>query len=161
MLQWIRHPSAVNTNTIHGRLRWLPEQAEAKHAEAKHADSAPLILTPHDCRRVLASEHLNPHTPGAARPRHRRHGDDLRKLYPDQFLTYYRKAMRGLYADAYGPDASQVPSEAEWAEFIANCSLRETWAPRCSRLLPGTPVACAGDHRDLNFPSSVFLPQAG
>lgn len=51
LLQGIRHPSAVNTNTIRGRLRWLSEQAGAKHA-----DGAPLILTPHDCRRVFASE---------------------------------------------------------------------------------------------------------
>lgn len=132
LLQGIRHPSAVNTNTIRGRLRWLSEQAGARHA-----DGAPLVLTPHDCLRVFASEHLNAHTPvhviqallGQATI------DTVMiyaKLYPDQFVTDYRKAMRGLYTDVYGPAANQGPSEAEWAEFTASCSLRDMGTHVCA-----------------------------
>lgn len=54
------------------------------------------------------------------------------KLYPDQFITDYRKAMRGLYTDVYGPEASVTPSEAELAEFTANCSLRDMGTHVCA-----------------------------
>lgn len=132
LLQGIRHPSAVNTNTIRGRLRWLSEQAGARHA-----DGAPLILTPHDCRRVFASEHLNAHTPVhviQALLGHATIGTVMiyAKLYPDQFITDYRKAMRGLYTDVYGTVANQAPTEAEWAEFTANCSLRDMGTHVCA-----------------------------
>lgn len=132
LLQGIRHPSAVNTNTIRGRLRWLSERAEAKHA-----DGGPLILTPHDCRRVFASEHLNAHTPVHVIQALLGHATIntvmiYAKLYPDQFITDYRKAMRGLYTDLYGRDANTTPTEAEWAEFTASCSLRDMGTHVCA-----------------------------
>lgn len=132
LLQGIRHPSAVNTNTIRGRLRWLSEQAGARHA-----DGAPLVLTPHDCRRVFASEHLNAHTPVHVIQALLGHAtiDTVMiyaKLYPDQFITDYRKAMRGLYTDVYGPGANQAPTQAELAEFSANCSLRDMGTHVCA-----------------------------
>lgn len=132
LLQGLRHPSAVNTNTIRGRLRWLSEQAGARHA-----DGAPLILTPHDCRRVFASEHLNAHTPVHVIQALLGHAtiDTVMiyaKLYPDQFITDYRTAMRGLYTDVYGPDANQPPTGAEWSEFTANCSFRDMGTHICA-----------------------------
>lgn len=138
LLQGIRHPSAVNTNTIRGRLRWLSEQSGAKHA-----DGQPLVLTPHDCRRVFASEHLNAHTPIHVIQALLGHAtiDTVMiyaKLYPDQFITDYRAAMRGLYTDVYGPEANQTPTATEWAEFTANCSLRDMGTHVCA--LP------AGEH---------------
>ncbi|MFZ2167230.1 MAG: tyrosine-type recombinase/integrase [Propionibacteriaceae bacterium] len=132
LLQAIRHPSAVNTNTIRGRLRWISEQAGATHA-----DGSPLILTPHDCRRVFASEHLNAHTPVHVIQALLGHATIntvmiYAKLYPDQFVTDYRKAMRGLYTDVHGPSASKTPTEAEWAEFTASCSLRDMGTHVCA-----------------------------
>lgn len=132
LLQGIRHPSAVNSNTIRGRLRWLSEQSGARHA-----DGEPLVLTPHDCRRVFASEHLNAHTPIHVIQALLGHAtiDTVMiyaKLYPDQFITDYRAAMRGLYTDVYGSDANQVPSEAEWTQFTANCSLRDMGTHVCA-----------------------------
>ncbi len=132
LLQGMRHPSAVNTNTIRGRLRWISEQSGATHA-----DGSPLILTPHDCRRVFASEHLNAHTPIHVIQALLGHATIntvmiYAKLYPDQFVTDYRKAMRGLYNDVYGPTASKTPTEAEWAEFTANCSLRDMGTHVCA-----------------------------
>lgn len=132
LLQGIRHPSAVNSNTIRGRFRWLSEQSGARHA-----DGAPLVLTPHDCRRVFASEHLNAHTPIHVIQALLGHAtiDTVMiyaKLYPDQFITDYRKAMRGLYTDVYGPDANQAPTDAEWAEFTAHSSLRDMGTHVCA-----------------------------
>ncbi len=79
---------------------------------------------------MFASEHLNAHTPVHVIQALLGHAtiDTVMiyaKLYPDQFITDYRKAMRGLYTDVYGPVASQTPSEAEWAEFTTNCSMRD------------------------------------
>lgn len=54
------------------------------------------------------------------------------KLYPDQFVTDYRAAMRGLYTDVYGQTANQAPTETEWAEFTAACSLRDMGTHVCA-----------------------------
>lgn len=83
LLQGARHPSAIAVNTIRGRLRHLSIKAEASKS-----DGSQLIVRPHDCRRLFASEHLNNNTPihviqGAARPRHDRHGHDLRQALPE------------------------------------------------------------------------------
>ena len=103
------HPSAINTNTIRGRLRAL-----SLAAGARHADGTPLELTPHDCRRVFASEHLNNNTPVHVIQALLGHAtlDTVMiyaKLYPATLVEEYRKAMRGLYADVYGPDAPAHP----------------------------------------------------
>ena len=132
LLQAVRHPSAVNANTVRGRLRWISEQAGARHA-----DGTPLILAPHDCRRVFASEHLNAHTPVHVIQALLGHATIntvmiYAKLYPDQFITDYRKAMRGLYSDVYGPTANTTPTEAEWAQFTASCSLRDMGTHVCA-----------------------------
>jgi hypothetical protein len=132
LLQGMRHPSAVNTNTIRARLRWISEQSGARHA-----DGTPLILTPHDCRRVFASEHLNAHTPVHVIQALLGHATIntvmiYAKLYPDQFVTDYRTAMRGLYNDVHGPTASATPTEAEWAAFTASCSLRDMGTHVCA-----------------------------
>jgi hypothetical protein len=114
------------------RCRPLSEQSGVRHS-----DGAPLILTPHDCRRVFASEHLSAHTPVHVIQALLGHAtiDTVMiyaKLYPDQFITDYGKAMRGLYTDVYGPDANQAPTEAEWAEFTHSCSLRDMGTHACA-----------------------------
>ncbi|WP_187289431.1 tyrosine-type recombinase/integrase [Xylanimonas cellulosilytica] len=132
LLQAIRHPSALNTNTIRGRLRWISEQSGARNA-----DGTPLILSPHDCRRVFASEHLNAHTPVHVIQALLGHAtiDTVMiyaKLYPDQLVTDYRAAMRGLYSDVYGPDGTKAPTEQEWSEFTKGCSLRDMGTHVCA-----------------------------
>ena len=132
LLQAIRHPSTVNTNTIRGRLRWLSGQAGARHA-----DGSPLVLTPHDCRRVFASEHLNAHTPVHVIQALLGHAtiDTVMiyaKLYPTELVEEYRKVMRGLYGDVYGPDATETPTAEEWAAFTASCSLRDMGTHICA-----------------------------
>ena len=61
--QWMggpraKHPSPLGIQTIRARLG-----AVSVAAGARRADGRPLVLLPHDCRRVFASEHLNNNVP--------------------------------------------------------------------------------------------------
>jgi integrase len=132
LLQGMRHPSAISTSTIRGRLARL-----SRDAGARHADGSPLLLRPHDCRRVFASEHLNAHTPVHVIQALLGHATIntvmiYAKLYPSQLVEDYRAAMRGLYTDVYGPDATRAPTEEEWAAFTAGCSLRDMGTHICA-----------------------------
>jgi integrase len=132
LLQGMRHPSTINTNTIRGRLRRL-----SVAAGARHADGSPLELRPHDCRRVFASEHLNAHTPVHVIQALLGHATInsvmiYAKLYPNQLVEDYRAAMRGLYTDVYGQDASHTPTEEEWNAFTKGCSLRDMGTHICA-----------------------------
>ena len=91
LLQGIRHPSTAGIQTIRSRIREL-----SILAEARSSDRSPLVLLPHDCRRVFASEHLNNNTPvhiiqallGHASP------DTVMiyaKLYPSRLVEEYRQ----------------------------------------------------------------------
>jgi site-specific recombinase XerD len=132
LLQGRTHPSALNTQTIRGRLRAL-----SLAAGAKHSDGRELALTPHDCRRVFASEHLNSNTPVHVIQALLGHATVntvmiYAKLYPTQLVEEYRRGMRGLYGDVYGPDAHRAPTEQEWAAFTANCSMRDMGTHLCA-----------------------------
>ncbi|HZE15828.1 MAG TPA: site-specific integrase [Mycobacterium sp.] len=138
LLQGAGHPSAMSTQTIRQRLQQL-----SVAAGARHADGTPLRLSPHDCRRVFATEHLNNNTPVhviAALLGHA--GLDTvmiyAKLYPDSLVEGYRAAMRGRYSDVYDVDALRAPTAEEWAAFAASCSLRDMGTHVCA--LP------AGEH---------------
>jgi site-specific recombinase XerD len=68
---------------------------------ARRADNRPLVLLPHDCRRVFASEHLNNNVPVHVIQALLGHAtlDTIiiyAKLYPTTLLEEYRKAVRGL-----------------------------------------------------------------
>ena len=132
LLQGAGHPSAMSTQTIRQRLQQL-----SVAAGARHADGAPLRLSPHDCRRVFATEHLNNDTPVhviAALLGHA--GLDTvmiyAKLYPDSLVEGYRAAMRGRYSDIYDSDALRAPTAEEWAAFAAGCSLRDMGTHVCA-----------------------------
>jgi integrase len=110
LLQGAGHPSAMSIQTIRGRLQQM-----SVAAGARHADGTPLRLSPHDCRRVFATEHLNNNTPVhviAALLGHA--GLDTvmiyAKLYPDNLVEGYRAAMRGRYSDVYAqPKKTAAP----------------------------------------------------
>ena len=96
IIQAIRYPSTAGIQTIRGRIREL-----SICAEARRSDGSPLVLLPHDCRRVFASEHLNNNTPvhiiqallGHASP------DTVMiyaKLYPSRLVDEYRKTVESL-----------------------------------------------------------------
>ncbi|ETZ96352.1 phage integrase family protein [Mycobacterium kansasii 824] len=132
LLQGAGHPSAISTQTIRGRL-----QEMSVAAGARHLDGTPLRLSPHDCRRVFATEHLNNNTPVhviAALLGHA--GLDTvmiyAKLYPDSLIDGYRAAMRGRYSDIYDLDTLRAPTAQEWAAFTASCSLRDMGTHVCA-----------------------------
>jgi integrase-like protein len=58
LLQGLGHPSAISPGTIRARLA-----AVSRAAGARKANGSPLVVKPHDCRRIFASEHLNNNTP--------------------------------------------------------------------------------------------------
>ncbi|MHB1010928.1 MAG: tyrosine-type recombinase/integrase, partial [Propionibacteriaceae bacterium] len=132
LLQGRTHPSTLNSQTIRGRLSAL-----SLAAGATHSDGRPLALTPHDCRRVFASEHLNSNTPVHVIQALLGHATVntvmiYAKLYPTQLVEEYRRAMRGLYGDVYGPAANRAPTDQEWAVFTANCSMRDMGTHMCA-----------------------------
>jgi len=132
LIQGRSHPSAVTAQTIRTRLRYL-----SLAAGATHADGTPLHLTPHDCRRVFATEHLNSNTPVHVIASLLGHaGLDTvmiyAKLYPDTLVEGYRNAMRGLYGAVYNPDQLRDPSSDDWAAFTASCNLRDMGTHVCA-----------------------------
>ncbi|ETZ96626.1 phage integrase family protein [Mycobacterium kansasii 824] len=140
LLQGAGHPSAISTQTIRGRLQEM--SVAAAPAPRRH----PLRLSPHDCRRVFATEHLNNNTPVhviAALLGHA--GLDTvmiyAKLYPDSLIDGYRAAMRGRYSDIYDLDTLRAPNAQEWAAFTASCSLRDKGTHVCA--LPTESTAAA------------------
>jgi integrase len=132
LIQGIRHPSTAGIQTIRSRIRGI-----SIDAGARRSNGSPLVLLPHDCRRVFASEHLNNNTPvhiiqallGHASP------DTVMiyaKLYPTQLIEEYRKTVRSLYNAYYGEDGLKNPTAAEWAAFTASCNLRDMGTHLCA-----------------------------
>ena len=138
LLQGAQHPSVIKAEQIRTRLRRLSEAAGARCA-----DASPLVLHPHDCRRIFASEHLNHDTPPHVIQALLGHAAvdtvmTYAKLYPATLVEAYRKAVRGTYESLHGPEALRNPTAEEWAEFTAGCNLRDMGTHLCS--LP------TGDH---------------
>jgi integrase len=132
LIQGIRHPSTAGIQTIRSRIREI-----SIDAGARRSNGSPLVLLPHDCRRVFASEHLNNNTPvhiiqallGHASP------DTVMiyaKLYPSQLIEDYRKTVRSLYNVHYGEDGLKNPTAEEWAAFTASCNLRDMGTHLCA-----------------------------
>ena len=132
LIQGIRHPSTAGIQTIRSRIREI-----SIDAGARRSNGSPLVLLPHDCRRVFASEHLNNNTPvhiiqallGHASP------DTVMiyaKLYPSQLIEEYRKTVRSLYNAYYGEDGLKNPTAEEWAAFAASCNLRDMGTHLCA-----------------------------
>src|SRR5206468_239058 len=138
LIQGIRHPSTAGIQTIRTRIREI-----SIDAEARRSDGSPLVLLPHDCRRVFASEHLNNNTPihviqallGHASP------DTVMvyaKVYPTTLVEEYRKTVRATYLDFHGADSLRAPDAAEWECFAEALELRDMGTHLCA--LP------AGEH---------------
>jgi integrase len=132
LIQAIRHPSAPGLQTIRARIK-----AVSVGAGARRADGSPLILLPHDCRRVFASEHLNNNTPIHVIQALLGHASldtvmIYAKLYPSQLIEEYRNTMRGLYKAHYGEAGLKNPTAEEWAAFAASCNLRDMGTHLCA-----------------------------
>jgi hypothetical protein len=132
LIQAIRHPSPPGLETIRSRIR-----AISVAAGARQSDGSPLVLLPHDCRRVFASEHLNNNTPVHVIQALLGHASIntvmiYAKLYPSQLIEEYRKTMRGLYNAHYGADGLKNPTAEEWTAFAASCNLRDMGTHLCA-----------------------------
>lgn len=132
LLQGAGHPSQIAYGKIRSRLARL-----SRRAGARRSDGSELILRPHDCRRVFASEHLNNNTPihviqallGHASP------DTVMvyaKLYPATLIEEYRKAVRATYLDFHGPQSDRVPDAEEWRQFSETLELRDMGTHLCA-----------------------------
>jgi len=132
LLQGAKHPSPLGIQTIRGRLR-----AVSTAAGARRADGRPLVLLPHDCRRVFASDHLNNNVPVHVIQALLGHASldtvmVYAKLYPTQMIEEYRKAVRGLYNAFHGDDSLRNPTADEWPAFTVSCKLRDMGTHLCA-----------------------------
>jgi integrase len=132
LLQGAGHPSAISTGAIGDRLR-----AVSRGAGSRRSDGTPLMLRPHDCRRVFASEHLNNNTPVHVIQALLGHAtiDTVMvyaKLYPQQLIDEYRKTVRGLYNAVHGEASFRNPTAEEWSAFEASCSIRDMGTHLCA-----------------------------
>jgi hypothetical protein len=128
----IRHPGTAGIQTIRTRIREV-----SITAEARRSDGSPLVLLPHDCRRVFASEHLNNNTPVRVIQALLGHATDdtvmiYAKLYPRQLIEEYRKTVRRLYNAYNGEAGLNNPTAEEWAAFTASCNLRDMGTHLCA-----------------------------
>ncbi|MGC2149206.1 MAG: site-specific integrase [Candidatus Acidiferrales bacterium] len=132
LLQGPNHPSPIGIQTIRGRI-----QAMSIKSGLKRADGSPLVVVPHDCRRVFASEHLNNDTPVHVIQALLGHAtiDTVMvyaKLYPRKMIEEYRKAMRGVYNAFHGEESFKNPTRQEWDAFAASCSMRDMGTHLCA-----------------------------
>ena len=106
---------APNIRARSASRRFAPGlRAVSVAAGARRADGRPLVLLPHDCRRVFASEHLNNNVPVHVIQALLGHAtlDTVMvyaKLYPTTLIEEYRKAVRGLYNAFHGDDSLRNP----------------------------------------------------
>jgi hypothetical protein len=132
LLQGVRHPSPLGIQTIRGRIQTLSVKSGLKRA-----DGSPLVVVPHDCRRVFASEHLNNDTPVHVIQALLGHAtmDTVMvyaKLYPRKMIEEYRKAMRGVYQTFHREESFKKPTRQEWDAFAASCSMRDMGTHLCA-----------------------------
>jgi integrase len=132
LLQGAKHPSPIGIQTIRGRLK-----AISIASGVKRSDGTPLVVLPHDCRRVFASEHLNNNTPVHVIQALLGHAtiDTVMvyaKLYPRNLVEEYRKAVRGLYNTFHGADGLKNPTADEWTAFERSCSMRDMGTHLCA-----------------------------
>jgi hypothetical protein len=103
----------------------------------RRADGSALVVVPHDCRRVFASQHLNNDTPVHVIQALLGHAtlDTVMvyaKLYPRKMIEEYRKAMRGVYSAFHGEESFKKPTRQEWDAFAASCSMRDMGTHLCA-----------------------------
>jgi integrase len=132
LLQGAKHPSAIGITTIRERLKVL-----SRGAGARKADGSPLVVLPHDCRRLFASEHLNNNVPVHVIQALLGHAtiDTVMvyaKLYPWHLIEEYRKAVRGVYGAVHGEESFRNPTAEEWATFTQSCSMRDMGTHLCA-----------------------------
>lgn len=70
--------------------------------------------------------------------------DRYATLYPTTLVEEYRRAVRGRFLAAHGPEAPRNPTAEEWQEFSRSCGLRDMGTHLCAPDRPGTAPAALG-----------------
>jgi integrase len=138
LLQGRTRPNMIGRTTMREMLAGL-----SRRAGAQTHDGQPLIVAPHDCRRVFASEHLNNGMPPHVLREllgHERLDTVMiyAKLYPGALVEAYRRHVRGVYQSVHGPEVLKAPTIEEWDAFARSCDMRDMGTHLCA--LP------AGEH---------------
>jgi hypothetical protein len=109
----------------------------SRRAGATTYDGRLLEISPHDCRRFFATEHLNAGTPPhvlQALLGHERLDTVMiyAKLYPHTLVAEYRQHVRSVYQTVYGPEVLRAPTEEEWDLLARSCDLRDMGTHLCA-----------------------------
>jgi hypothetical protein len=126
------HPSVADEGTIRSRLARI-----STAAGARRSDGRPLVLRPHDCRRMFASEHLNSSTPPHVIQALLGHSTIdavliYAKLYPTTLVEEYRKTLHGIYHKFHGTEALRNPTAEEWVALDQSCAMRDMGTHLCA-----------------------------
>jgi integrase len=126
------HPSVIDEGTIRARLASV-----SRDAGVRRSDGRALLLRPHDCRRMFASEHLNNSTPAHVIQALLGHAtiDTVlvyAKLYPATLIEEYRKTLHDVYQARYGTEAFKNPTADEWSALNQSCAMRDMGTHLCA-----------------------------
>ncbi|MFJ9085450.1 tyrosine-type recombinase/integrase [Streptomyces sp. NPDC102384] len=123
------------------------------HTPLHDTDGTPLHFTPHDFRRLFATEVVNSGLPihiAAAILGHRQL-DTTRgyaAVYPEEIITTYQTYIHTRRQDRPGEEYRE-PTETEWRDFEQHFTLRKVAYGNCDRPY-GTP--CAHEHACIRCP---------
>ena len=134
--------------TIRNRI-----QQTAQIADLRDIDGTPLTFTPHDFRRLFATEAVNAGLPIhiAAAVLGHRNLDTTRgytAVYPEETIRSYQAFIASRRSERPGEEYRE-PTPAEWEEFERHFTLRKVAYGNCARPY-GTP--CASEHACVRCP---------
>jgi len=154
LLRGAKHPSHIGIQTIRGCLK-----AISIASGLKRSDGTPLVVLPHDCRRVFSSEHLNNNTPVHVIQALLGHAtiDTVRvyaKLYPRNLVEEYRKGVRGLYNSFHGEDSLRTRPQKNGppSKEAAACAIWE-------RISAPYPLVSAAHGASFAWAASMLSPR--
>lgn len=136
----------------YGRVRKLLGEV-AEHANLRDVDGAPLRFTPHDMRRIFATEAVNGGLPIHIAQQLLGHLDmnttrGYVAVYPDSVIEHYRQFIDRRRTTRPGEEYRD-PTTEEWADFQQHFTLRRVALGTCHRPY-GT--ACVHEHACVRCP---------
>jgi Phage integrase family len=144
----------------------LVEALNAGHSEAlarylaamaKFRAYSSLVVVPHDCRRVFASEHLNNDTPVHVIQALLGHAtlDTVMvyaKLYPRKMIEEYRKPSVGSTGPSMGKRVSRI-QPGKSGTRSPRAAVCATWELICAHFQPGSIARAGSSASDVTTPS--------
>ena len=132
--------------------RWIRDALA--HAQITGNAGRPLVFTPHDFRRIFATEAIMNGMPPHIAQLILGHKDitttmGYKAVYPDEAITAHR-AFIARRRDLRPAEEYRTPTEAEWDEFLGHFQRRKVELGDCGRAY-GT--ACHHEHVPLTEPA--------